>query len=163
MFGRVKKKAQDARGANLVEFAIVLVLLLLVLGGIADLGRAFSTYIAIANAAREGARYGARLPCITTPSNKVALSAAIRKAVTDEAATSRVDITKCNPIVLNPDPEGVGGCASWTAKPGGLPLVVTVSCPFETGMGSVTLLGVRTGLGNFTMTAKGTMAIFGND
>jgi len=40
----------------LVEFALVLPLLLLMLVGIADLGRAFTTYIAITNAAREGCR-----------------------------------------------------------------------------------------------------------
>ena len=70
MFGRISAKARDARGANLVEFALALLLLLLILGGIADLGRAFHIYIAMANGAREGARYGARLPCTTLPTNR---------------------------------------------------------------------------------------------
>jgi Flp pilus assembly protein TadG len=44
------------RGAAAVEMAIVLPLLLLVVAGIADLGRAFYYQIVISNAAREGAR-----------------------------------------------------------------------------------------------------------
>jgi len=40
----------------LVEFALILPLLVLVLVGIFDIGRAFFAYIAITNAAREGVR-----------------------------------------------------------------------------------------------------------
>jgi len=57
---------RNERGANLVEFAIVVLLLLLILAGIADLGRAFYGYNVITNAAREAARYGTRLPLDTT-------------------------------------------------------------------------------------------------
>jgi len=44
------------RGAELVEFALVLPILLVVIAGLWDFGRAFRTYQAITNAAREGAR-----------------------------------------------------------------------------------------------------------
>lgn len=44
------------RGASAVELAIVLPVLLLVLGGIIDFGRAFTTQMAVTQAAREGAR-----------------------------------------------------------------------------------------------------------
>lgn len=44
------------RGAAAIEFAIILPLLLLVIAGIVDYGRAFYTEIALTNAAREGAR-----------------------------------------------------------------------------------------------------------
>jgi len=46
----------------MVEAALTLPLLLLFLMGIADLGRAFTVYQALANAAREGARYCALHP-----------------------------------------------------------------------------------------------------
>jgi Flp pilus assembly protein TadG len=45
-------------GQELVEFAIVLPILLLVAFGVLDLGRIFHSAITITNAAREGARYG---------------------------------------------------------------------------------------------------------
>ncbi len=46
------------RGQSLVELALILPVLILVLLGILDFGRAFYAYNAISNAAREGARYG---------------------------------------------------------------------------------------------------------
>jgi len=50
------------RGQSLVEFALVLPLLVLIVAGIFDLGRAFFASITITNAARVGARYGTLHP-----------------------------------------------------------------------------------------------------
>ncbi|MEX2236491.1 MAG: TadE family protein [Dehalococcoidia bacterium] len=50
------------RGQALVEFALVLPLLLIMLFGIIDFGRALQTYITINNASREGARFGSISP-----------------------------------------------------------------------------------------------------
>jgi Flp pilus assembly protein TadG len=47
------------RGAELVEFALVFPTLLLVLGGMIDLGLLFQRYEVVTNAAREGARVAA--------------------------------------------------------------------------------------------------------
>jgi Flp pilus assembly protein TadG len=53
---------RQERGSNLVEVALVLPVLLLLLAGVADVGRAFGEYIVLTGAAREGARYGAYFP-----------------------------------------------------------------------------------------------------
>jgi hypothetical protein len=50
------------RGQSLTEFALALPVILLILLGVADLGRVFYYTSAIANAAREGASYAARSP-----------------------------------------------------------------------------------------------------
>ena len=50
---RIKR---DDRGAVMVEFAIVLPVLLLLLLGIVEFGRAYNTQVSIQAAAREGAR-----------------------------------------------------------------------------------------------------------
>ncbi|MGI8497268.1 MAG: TadE/TadG family type IV pilus assembly protein [Gemmatimonadaceae bacterium] len=69
----------DDCGAAAVEFALVLPLLLLVLWGIVDIGRAFYTLNNLASAVREGARKAAVLSTDpTTASN----TATIRSAVT---------------------------------------------------------------------------------
>jgi Flp pilus assembly protein TadG len=47
------------RGQSLVEFALSSVVLLLLVGGLVDIGRAIYISEAISNAAREGARHGA--------------------------------------------------------------------------------------------------------
>ena len=50
------------RGQSLVEFAVVLPLLLLLLGGAIDLGRVFFARVAVESAAKEGVLFGARSP-----------------------------------------------------------------------------------------------------
>lgn len=47
----------------MVEFAIVLPIFLLLLLGIAQLGIAFNNYLALTDAVRQGARYGAPASC----------------------------------------------------------------------------------------------------
>ncbi len=50
------------RGQSMVEFSLTLVMLLVILSGVLDLGRGFFSYIAIQNAAGEGALYAAINP-----------------------------------------------------------------------------------------------------
>lgn len=52
------RRRQRSRGQSLVEFAVLLPALVLILALAADFGRAFTAYIAISSAAREGAAYG---------------------------------------------------------------------------------------------------------
>lgn len=59
MWRRISK---SKKGQSLVELALVLPILLLLLLGFLDLGRAYYYEVAITNAAREGARYGALFP-----------------------------------------------------------------------------------------------------
>ncbi len=51
-----RRGAAGERGQTVVEFALILPVLVLVLFGIAEFGRALSAYLTIQNAAREGAR-----------------------------------------------------------------------------------------------------------
>lgn len=53
---------EKERGQSLVEFAFIIPVLMLILLGVFDFGRAFYAYNAISNAAREGARYGTVCP-----------------------------------------------------------------------------------------------------
>lgn len=48
--------ARDERGTALIESALVLPLLLLIMVGIFEMGRAYQTFQVLTNAAREGAR-----------------------------------------------------------------------------------------------------------
>ncbi len=58
-----------SRGQSVVEFALVLPILLLLLAATIDFGRLFYTYVAVDNAAKEGALYGARQPLCDDNSN----------------------------------------------------------------------------------------------
>jgi hypothetical protein len=53
------------RGQSLVELAVSLVILLLLVGGVVDFGRAFFTFMALRDAVQEGALYGSINPALT--------------------------------------------------------------------------------------------------
>jgi Flp pilus assembly protein TadG len=59
-------RGRRPKGQGLVEFALILPLLVLIIVGIFELGRAFFAYIAISNAAREGVRMYTFTPDDTT-------------------------------------------------------------------------------------------------
>jgi Flp pilus assembly protein TadG len=56
---RLQHAVGDTRGTEVLEFAFVFPLVLLVLVGILDMGFLFNNYEVVTNAAREGARVGA--------------------------------------------------------------------------------------------------------
>lgn len=60
----VKNNTED--GQSLVEFTFSLIILLVLLAGLVDLGRALFTYMALRDAAQEGALYGSFSPADTT-------------------------------------------------------------------------------------------------
>lgn len=47
----------EERGVSAVEFALIAPVLILLLVGILDLGRAVNAYVTVSNAAREGTHY----------------------------------------------------------------------------------------------------------
>ena len=79
------ESARCRRGAALVEFAIVLVLLLTIVLGCVDFGRFANTYIVVTNAAREGAFVGVTSPLSIT--HQTRWEGIIRAAVVNEMAT----------------------------------------------------------------------------
>ena len=75
------------RGQSLVEFALTLSLLMLILLGMLDLGRAYNAYVIITNAARNGAYFGSFHPTD---------SSGIKQRVVLEAQDSGVALTTSN-------------------------------------------------------------------
>jgi hypothetical protein len=67
--GRSTSLFKKMKGQSMVEFALILPLFVLFIIGIFELGRAFFAYIAITNAAREGARVVTFWPGKTTIAN----------------------------------------------------------------------------------------------
>jgi Flp pilus assembly protein TadG len=75
-------------GQTLVEWALVLPVLLLMILGVMDLGRAVYYNSVVYNAAREGARYGIIHPC----SENDIKSAVMQKAVATNISDSDINI-----------------------------------------------------------------------
>ena len=64
-----KQVARREKGQSLVELALFLLLILTLLAGAVDLGSAFFSYVALRDAAQEGALYGSIEPIIDSNSN----------------------------------------------------------------------------------------------
>jgi len=92
---RVQSTAEAAssdaqEGQSLIELALLLPVLILIMAGVLDLGRAFHAYTTLVNAAREGARYGAFHPTD---------SYGIRDQVWQEATDSGIDLSQSTVII----------------------------------------------------------------
>ena len=96
-------RLKSERGAELIEFALVFPLLLLIVLGIVDFGFLFQRMEVITNAAREGARIA------VLPGYGVA---DVQARVTNYVQTGGVPTTATNPVVSVTDvsiPTGAGG------------------------------------------------------
>lgn len=77
----------SSRGTTMVEFALIVPVLLLLLVGILDLGRALNAYVTMSNASREGARYAMLHP---TAAPSAIASEVARRAVPLDSAQLKV-------------------------------------------------------------------------
>lgn len=62
-------RSKMEKGQSLVEFSLMVVILTILLLGILDVGRAYFTYLAMQDAAGEGANYAAQFPTYVTSAN----------------------------------------------------------------------------------------------
>jgi Flp pilus assembly protein TadG len=132
--GRLSGPAVRDRGAAAVEFALLLPVLLLLIFGIIDFGRALNAQITLTQAAREGARLAATgQPDVV---NRTQAAASGLSPVT-------VTVTAC------PDGAAPGADASVTTS---------YAFSFATPIGAIAGMFGGTGLGSpITLTAQGVM------
>ena len=111
-----KKRLRDERGASAVEFAFIVPLLIVLVLGIAEFGRAFQVSGTLSAAAREGVRV------MALQNNPAAARAAVRNAAPalDPAVTNAQ-------ITITPASCPVAGTATTTVR-----LTVTYTHPFLT-------------------------------
>jgi Flp pilus assembly protein TadG len=99
---RLGRLVRDTRGSEVVEFALVLPVLLLVVAGIIDMGVLFNNYQVVTNAAREGARLAA-IPA----SSEEAVKVAVEHRVDDYIAGAGLDKALAT-TTIEPDQLEVG-------------------------------------------------------
>ena len=133
---RTRRRAENDRGAAAVEFALLLPVLMLIIFGLIDFGRALNAQITLTQAAREGARLAA-----LDQSNVISRTQAAASGLSNVTVTATV----CS----------VGASQSSDS-------VVTVSYPYQfvTPIGSIVKLFGGT-LSAPTLTATGTEACEG--
>ena len=132
------------RGQSLVEFAMIAPLLILLMVGILDVGRAVNAYVTISNAAREGSHYAALHP---TASPGAIASAVRARVVPLDSSSVTVTARYYDGTAFQAWPSG-GVPASST--PGYVPVQVQVSYPWA----AITMLiGVFFSSGPLTATS----------
>lgn len=108
-FVRAPRPRTQDRGQSLVELALVLPILLLLLAGVIDVGRILFTYIALTDAAQEGAIFAAHEPTssgtivdrVRTSSNHGEVtSASVLVACTASPAPGTVSVTVSHRLSL---------------------------------------------------------------
>lgn len=78
---------KSERGQSLMELAISATFILLLLSGVVDLGRAFFTYMALRDAAQEGALYGSIEPGdVTGIENRIYNSSNLLSSLKDDTS-----------------------------------------------------------------------------
>jgi len=108
---------KKGQGQSLLEFALILPVLVIVLVGVFDLGRALFALITITNAAREGARYGSLHTDETVDM--------VQAAAVLEGQGSGITVTASNVSVSCPDDGAAWPCNRGTA------VRVTVNYAYE--------------------------------
>lgn len=103
----IKKLGKDESGQSLVEFALVLPILLLILIGIIDFGKVFSTELVIEGAALDAARYA----------SVGATDAQVNQVIQQDCATLQISQLT---VTIAP---------SQSNRVSGQPVVVTISYP----------------------------------
>ena len=91
-------------GQSLLEFALVVLFLVVVMIGIIDFARFFFTYGTLANAAREGARYAVVQP---RDAAQDAIASATTSVVVDKSLAGSVAVSPADVSVTWPDTDHV--------------------------------------------------------
>ena len=94
----LRRRLRSERGAELIELALVLPILLLVFAGIVDFALMFQRFLTVSNAAREGARI-AVLPGYTQTDVQNRVTQYVREGIGDNTASPTAVLT---PVTIDP-------------------------------------------------------------
>jgi Flp pilus assembly protein TadG len=97
------RNLREDRGNALIEAAITIPLLLLIMVGIFEVGRAYQTWQVLTNAAREGARMSI-IPNTTVPTVKAMVRTYMANGQLSKAQTATVDVNQLASLTVNGTP-----------------------------------------------------------
>jgi len=116
-----KRIERGEKGQSMVELALTLLIILTLLAGAVDLGSAFFSYVAIRDAAQEGALYGSLYP---TDTNGIYYR--VR-----QSSSAPVNLSDISIVTVPPPSTPQGACRPLS---GSNPITVTVRYNYELSM-----------------------------
>jgi hypothetical protein len=124
---------RQERGQSLVEMTVIVVILIIVLGGLADLGRSFIILAAVENAAGEGALYGATHPdCLSDVTAPCGTDPSVVERVKREAEDLLITLSDDKIVaVIELDGAGEGFCDTSAAEDIVPPNVLCVNVTYD--------------------------------
>ncbi len=124
---------RQERGQSLVEMTVIVVVLIILLGGLADLGRSFIILAAVENAAGEGALYGAAHgDCLSNPRDPCERDLSVVGRVKKEAEELLVTLSDDKiGVVIEPTGVANGFCAASSSAPITPPNVLCVNVTYD--------------------------------
>jgi Flp pilus assembly protein TadG len=143
------RRFRSERGAELIELAMVLPILLLVFAGIVDFALVMQRYLTLNNAAREGARI-AVLPGYSQTDVQNRVAQYVLEG-TGDATLSPIAVLASPPVTI--DPDGAGPNAGFPAAR------VTVTMTYNYLIVGPVLQLFNKSLSSITLTAVSTMRI----
>jgi hypothetical protein len=108
-------------GQSLIEFALTLVIIIILLVGLIDLGRAIFTYLALRDAAQEGASLGSYNPTATDPADPNGI---FRRVC--NSSNMVYDLMKRDGVECNPNPPPLPTSEQWLEVPP--PTIIGSAC-----------------------------------
>ena len=158
---RIGPKSRRSKGQSIVEFALVVPVMLLLLGGAIDLGRVFYSQIAITDSAREGALWAVQHPgswdkgCDDTQPVSQANPNQVICHAFGETTGGFATVTAADVICSSTAPPTVTPCAGGSPAQGGS-VWLTVRGTFRLVMGGATVDLASTAIGRIAQVPAGT-------
>ena len=131
------------KGQSYVELSVLLTVLVILLGGVVDFGRAYLIYLELRDAAHEGASYGSY-----APNDLVGVETRIRESMKDPIDLSDPAIVQVIPVLSNP-PFACSGFDPISLKPNEIKVTLTYDMPI-----GMPFLGTFLGTQEITLVAN---------
>jgi hypothetical protein len=119
-------KNKSQKGQSFVELSMLLVVLLIILAGVADFGRAYMIFLEMRDAAQEGMAYGA-----FSPNDFTGIEIRIRETLTDPFDLSGPGVVTIVPSLSNPS-KPCSGFDPATMEPNEIQVTLLYQMPLAT-------------------------------
>ena len=120
---KTKSSSKKQKGQSFVELSVLVTILIVLLAGVVDFGRAYLIFLEMRDAAQEGASYGSY-----SPSDFTEIEARVRDTMQDPIDLSDPSAVTIVPSLTNP-PQACAGFDPGTLEPNEIEVTILYQMP----------------------------------